>query len=217
MASENMQQDPLAVSSIFSVEGIVALVTGGGTGIGLTITKALVQNGAKKVYIAGRRLDKLQAATNSLGSRVQPICCDVSCKEDVCKAEAFVRQDAGYLNLLVCNAGIAGPHPGDITPDMTLEEFVERNWEGIDPVDYTNTFAVNTTGVWMMAVAFLPLLDLGNKRGNVETSSQVVVTSSISAFIKPMFFGGSAYALSKAAATLLMKQLSIHLPQWGIR
>jgi NAD(P)-dependent dehydrogenase (short-subunit alcohol dehydrogenase family) len=65
-------------------------------------------------------------------------------------------------------------------------------------------------------VAFLKLLDNGNKKGNVEQPSQVIVTSSIGAFNKKAP-GGWAYNQSKAAVTLAAKQLSVVLPNWNIR
>ena len=65
-------------------------------------------------------------------------------------------------------------------------------------------------------MAFLKLLDNGNKRGNVSQSSQVIVTSSIAGFNK-VATGGFAYGQSKAAATHVMKHLAVALPQWNIR
>jgi NAD(P)-dependent dehydrogenase (short-subunit alcohol dehydrogenase family) len=65
-------------------------------------------------------------------------------------------------------------------------------------------------------MTFLPLLDAGNKKGNVQQTSQVLVTSSIAAFNKKAP-GGYAYGQSKAAANLAVKHLSIVLPKWKIR
>lgn len=53
---------PLDASKLFSVEGVVAVITGGATGIGWMMTKALAENGAERVYIVGRREKVLEEA-----------------------------------------------------------------------------------------------------------------------------------------------------------
>lgn len=102
-----------------------------------------------------------------------------------------------------------------ITPETTLEEWAKSNFD-TDFGDYVNTFAINTASVWFTSMAFLPLLKKGNEKGNVEQTSQVIVTSSIAAFNKKAP-GGWAYGQSKAGAVLAAKQLAVALPQWNIR
>lgn len=184
-------------------------------GIGLMLTKALAHNGATKVYIAGRRKEVLDAAAGSIGSNVVPIQCDVTSKDSLKEAVSFIEKDTGYLNLLVCNSGIGGPQVKPLTPETTLEDWADQNFD-LDFEAYANTFAVNTAAVWFTTMAFLKLLDKGNKKGNVEQSSQVVITSSIASFNKKAP-GGWPYGQSKAGATLAAKQLSVALPQWNIR
>jgi NAD(P)-dependent dehydrogenase (short-subunit alcohol dehydrogenase family) len=178
------------------------------------MTRALAQNGAK-VYIAGRRLEVLQEAASSVGPNVIPIQCDVTSKASLEETANFIEKDAGYLNLLVCNAGIAGPQVKPVTPETTLEEWVSQNWAH-DFDSYVQPFAINAAAVWFTTMALLKLLDKGNKAGNVAQSSQVVVTSSIAGYNKKAP-GGWAYGQSKAAATLATKQLAVALPQWNIR
>jgi NAD(P)-dependent dehydrogenase (short-subunit alcohol dehydrogenase family) len=179
------------------------------------MTRALVRNGAAKVYIGGRRLEVLEAAAASLGPTVVPIKCDVTSKDSLQAAVDFIKQDTGYLNVLVCNSGVGGPQTIPLKPETTVEEWADSNWD-ISFEDYTNTFAVNVSAVWFSAVAFVKLLDAGNKKGNLEQSSQIIVTSSISGFNKAAP-GGWAYGQSKAAATHVAKMLSAALPQWNIR
>lgn len=205
----------LDASSLFSVNGLVALVTGGGSGIGLMITKALAQNGAAKVYIAGRRLEVLENAAKAIGPTVVPVQCDVTSKDSLQAAAERIRQETGYLNLLVCNSGIGGPQVPLIKEETTVEEWADQNF-AIPFEDYTRTFAVNASSVWFTSMACLKLLDEGNKRANVKQSSQVVVLGSISAFNKKAP-GGYAYGQSKAAASLAVKHLSVALPKWKIR
>lgn len=71
------------------------------------ITKALIANGTAKVYILGRRLNKLQEAASNIGnSNVVPVTCDVTSVEALKAAVSQIEQDAGFVNLLVCNSGI---------------------------------------------------------------------------------------------------------------
>lgn len=204
--------------SIFSATGMVALITGGGTGIGLMMAKALAQAGAHRVYIVGRRTEVLKEAAASINRPgvVVPITADVTSKASLAEAVKAVERDTGHLNLLVCNSGIGGP-PSEpqITPHTTIEQW--RNQQlSADPADWNQTFNVNVTSVWFTTMAFLLLLDSGNKRGNIAQTSQVVVTSSVAAFNRKAP-GGWAYGQSKVAVTHLVKQLAVALPQWNIR
>jgi NAD(P)-dependent dehydrogenase (short-subunit alcohol dehydrogenase family) len=184
-------------------------------GIGLMMAKSLIANGAAKVYIAGRRLDVLETAASSLGPNAVPVQCDVTSKESLQKAVALVEKDAGHLNLLVCNSGISGPQVAPIGPETTLEQWADANWKH-DFDAYVGTFAVNTAAVWYTAMAFLKLLDLGNKSKILKQTSQIVVTTSVASFNKKAP-GGWAYGQSKAAATHATKQLAVSLAQWNIR
>ncbi|KAI1141679.1 NAD(P)-binding protein [Hypoxylon sp. FL0543] len=215
MASSQSTPGVLGAENLFNVKSMVAVVTGGGTGIGLMITKALAANGASKVYILGRRLQILQEAASQAGSNVIPLTCDVTSKESLQSAVTHIQKEAGFINLLVCNSGIGGPYGIRPKPETTLDEFVEANLS-VPFEDYTNTFGVNTSAVWYTTIAFLRLLDAGNKQGNVQQKSQVVAVSSIGGFNK-VNTGGFAYGQSKAACTHLIKQLSVALPQWDIR
>ncbi|KAI0002631.1 NAD(P)-binding protein [Xylariaceae sp. FL0662B] len=221
MAASQATTATLGAESLFNVNGMVAVVTGGGTGIGLMITKALVANGASKVYILGRRLSTLQeAAAQTAGSGsgsggVIPLTCDVTSKESLEAAAGQIRAEAGFVNLLVCNSGVSGPYGSRPGPSTTLDEFAAANL-AVPVADYTHTFAVNTSAVWYTAMVFLPLLDAGNARGNLDQKSQVVAVASIGGLNK-VNTGGFAYAQSKAACIHLVKNLSVVLPQWGIR
>ncbi|KAM7197396.1 NAD(P)-binding protein [Rhypophila sp. PSN 637] len=222
----------IQVSDLFSVKGMVALITGGGTGIGLMMAKALISAGAQKVYIVGRRVEVLQSAAaqlNKPGSGVIiPLYCDVTSKISLESIVSVVENDSGYLDLLVCNAGIGGPPSSSTsivdesgnTTTVGIDEFRAKQME-TDFEDFNNTFKVNASSVWFTSMAFLGLLDRGNKH-TVEAGdgllpgSQVIVTSSIAGFNKAAP-GGWAYGASKAAATHLAKSLSLLLPTWGIR
>lgn len=100
----------LKSSGLFDVSHVTALVTGGGTGIGLMITQALVANGAK-VYITGRREEVLKSTIDQYNSgpgSLHALPGDVCDKEDCQRlAKELEKKESGGIQLLVNNAGIA--------------------------------------------------------------------------------------------------------------
>lgn len=188
------------------------------------IARALAHAGAAKVYIVGRRLEVLQAAAENIKAApgvVVPLTCDVTSQPALVALAAHVEKETGYLNLLLCNSGIAGPQvPAPPPPPSATATASAKDWAAahlaVSMDEYERTFSVNVTSVWYTTMAFLDLLDRGNKKGNLGWSSQVVVTSSIGGFNRKAP-GGWAYGQSKAAATHAVKQLAVVLPTWGIR
>ena len=206
----------LSAANLFNVNKLVAVITGGGSGIGLMMTKALALNGANKVYIIGRRKEVLEAAAlESPHGNIIPLVADVTSKSALQSVVSRIEREVGYINVLIANSGISGPQSSSITPETSLEEYQATLWE--QPSDeYTRTFAVNTSAVFFCMIAFLKLLDRGNEKGNVEQKSQVIATSSIGGFNRKVP-GGYAYGQSKAATTLLMKHMATNLAPYGIR
>src|ERR1700760_3093670 len=111
----------IQLEALFNVNSLVAVITGGGTGewlcpvfsdtlahpirllgVGLMMTKALALNGASRVYIIGRRLEKLQeAAKLSPHNNIIPIQGDVTSKESLENIAARIRSEVGHVHLLV--------------------------------------------------------------------------------------------------------------------
>ncbi|KAM5355069.1 hypothetical protein ACJ41O_001715 [Fusarium nematophilum] len=210
-----MSAPSIEAVDLFNVKGLVAVVTGGGNGIGLLIAQALEANGAV-VYILGRRKENLDnAAKTAKHGNIHPIQGDVTSKEDLSRAVSVVKDAHGFVNIVFANAGIEGPSLKELPPNPTIADFRNHLWNW-DQDRFTQTFAVNTTGAFNTVAAFLELLDEGNKRGNVQQRSQVVVTSSIGGFNRVPAVG-YAYGGSKAAITHIFKQLSTSLGQFGIR
>lgn len=206
----------LEAANLFNVNGLVAVITGGGSGIGLMMTKALALNGAHKVYIIGRRKEILEAAAKeSPHDNIVPLVGDVTSKDALQSIVSHIEKEVGYINVLIANSGIAGPQTPSFTPETSLEDYQSALWNQSFE-EYTNTFAVNTSAVFFSIVAFLKLLDAGNKKGNVEQRSQVIGTSSIGGFNRRAP-GGYAYGQSKAATTLLLKHMGTNLAPYGIR
>lgn len=181
------------------------------------MAQAIAGAGAAKVYIAGRRLDVLESAARNINKPdvVVPLTCDVTSQSSLTSLVSEVEKRSGYLNLLVCNSGIGGPQVPYPSHETSLQEFREKCL-AIPMDQYDKTFSVNVTAVWYTAMAFLELLDKGNKKGNLGWQGQVLITSSIAGYNRKAP-GGWAYGQSKAAATHSAKQLSGVLPRWGIR
>ncbi|KAF8158477.1 hypothetical protein B0H34DRAFT_656834 [Crassisporium funariophilum] len=179
---------PLHPSNIFDVEGLVAVITGGGTGIGLMMATALEHNGAT-VYIVGRRLDVLEKAAreNNKYDKIIPVEGDITNRDSLLTIVDAVKARHGYIDLLVNNAGIArnlyahplpsptdpsnvthlpsppsSPQPGPLTP--SIKAFQTALWDTGSPDDFAETFATNVTAVYYTTIAFLDLLHQGNIR-----------------------------------------------------
>ncbi|KIV99816.1 uncharacterized protein PV09_08620 [Verruconis gallopava] len=229
---------------LFSVNGLVAVITGGGSGsslypylysfivavlrnkmladsregIGLMMAKALEANGALKVYIIGRRLQTLQtAAKQGKFGNIIPLQGDVTSKEDLTRIVKHIESETGYVDLLVANAGVSGPDLTGLSFNSSLLEVRDKLWSPDFDV-FAGTYAVNTAATFFTIVAFLELLNKGNQKneGSGKQRSQIVATSSISGFNRNVP-GGFAYGGSKAATTQMMKQFATFLAPWGIR
>lgn len=193
------------------------------------MAKALTANGAKKVYILGRRQEQLEAAAKET-PRLVPVQCDVSSKDSLQAAVDKITADTGYINLLVANSGVTGSNktwdPTKSVSELRQSLFTDHSME-----DFTNAFRVNVTGAFFTMTAFLELLDAGNKNalqpggygGRVSPEvevpaiqSQVVVTSSIAAFSR-IALTLPSYGGSKAAIMQIAKQASTQLARYGIR
>jgi hypothetical protein len=109
MSSSNNNPE-FQLANLFDVKGKVALVTGGGSGIGLMATQALAVNGAK-VYIVGRTEEKLETVAETYGKDIAgeiiPITADVSKKEEIKDLVREISSREKCLCILINNAGIA--------------------------------------------------------------------------------------------------------------
>ena len=113
--------------------GKVALVTGGGTGIGKAISTALARNGAK-IAIASRNLAHLSAAQEhfrSIGFDVLSVPVDVRIKEQVEKGLERIGKEWGNVHILVNNAGVSGMNPIEDRDDARWHDILETNLTGM--------------------------------------------------------------------------------------
>jgi len=111
------------------LEGKVAVITGGNSGIGLASAKRLQEEGAR-VAIAGRSQKTLDEAAKSLGKDVLAIQADVSKLEDIDKIYAAVAKKFGKIDVLFVNAGIAQFAPFAQTTESLYDDIMETNTKG---------------------------------------------------------------------------------------
>jgi 3-oxoacyl-[acyl-carrier protein] reductase len=175
------------------LDGQVALVTGGGRGIGANIARELVAAGAR-VAVAARSSDELEAL--ALEIETYPVVADVSSRDSVEAMIRAVEGGLGPIDLLAANAGI------------NAEE--ARAWE-VDPGDWWRVFEVNVLGVYLSCRAVIPgMLERGRGR--------IVITGSGAAYLPGS--ANSAYSASKAAVwrlgEVLARQLEGRIPVFVI-
>ncbi|AXI03816.1 SDR family NAD(P)-dependent oxidoreductase [Aquirhabdus parva] len=150
----------------------VIVVSGGSTGIGFSIAKALLSEGAKRVYITGRSAKSLDAAAAQLGSNAVAVVSDVSSLADLQKLKREIENRGDHLDAVFANAGIA-----------------EKNTLGETTIDdYAKTFDINVKGVFFKVQTLLPLL---------KDDASIVLTASIVA--NKGMENLSLYSASKAA------------------
>ncbi|TRX97880.1 hypothetical protein FHL15_001090 [Xylaria flabelliformis] len=201
------------VQDLFRVDGMVAVITGGGSGLGLYAARALDANGAKAVYIVGRRDGALfEAAKSATNGNIIPVVGDVTDKASLTALADRIREEHGYVNFLFANAGVLGPKLGDYLPKKapgekpTIQELQEALWEP-SMAEFTNALHTNCTGTFYTIVAFLDLLDAGTKKRNLPSDAQILVTSSVAALSRNLA-SGFAYSVSKAGVSHLVKMIS---------
>jgi len=177
------------------LEGKTALVTGGGSGIGLAIARALAGQGCR-VAIAGRSQERLQAAAAEFQGRTPLLCrsCDVADRNDVVRLFAWLDSQLGPLDILVNNAGINIPN---------------RLIAQMEPADWDRILAINATGAFNCIYSALP--GMRGRRGGL-----IVNISSI-AGKRGMVLGGVGYCAAKFAMTALGTTVGLEERENGIR
>jgi len=117
-------------SDLISLSGKQALVTGGGTGIGLAISRAFCEAGGH-VIITGRREEVLRQACENLGQHASYRVCDVSRPETIPGLIAAIGKDGIALDILVNNAGINAKKPALEVTDEEFDRIIQTNLNGL--------------------------------------------------------------------------------------
>ena len=115
---------------IFSLKGKLALVTGGGTGIGLGISRAFIEAGAR-VVITGRRKEILQEVAAKLGPMAEYRVSDVTEMDKIPTLVDDIENNIGPIDILVNNAGIAHIGKADNTSESDFDRIVSVNVKGV--------------------------------------------------------------------------------------
>src|SRR5437588_3464934 len=171
------------------LEGKVAVVTGGNSGIGLAAAKRLQEEGAR-VAISGRNAKTLEDAVKTIGNGILAVQSDVAKAADLDKLYAAVSKKFGKIDVLFVNAGIYKFVPFDVTT------------EGL----YDELFDINTKGAYFTIQKALPFLNDG---------ASIILNTSVAG--ESGTAGASAYSATKAALRSLARTTAAELAVRGIR
>jgi NAD(P)-dependent dehydrogenase (short-subunit alcohol dehydrogenase family) len=174
--------------------GQVALITGGGSGIGRAMALAFAREGAK-VAIAARRKEKLQQVAEEItaqGGEAFPVECDVTLNADAERAVRETVEKFGALQVLANNAGTLS--------NATVEELSEEDWDRVT--------RVNSKGPFLMSRAALPAMRRAGRGSIINTGSILGLVAMKSRV---------AYCASKGALTMLTKAMALDHGHENIR
>jgi len=171
------------------LEGKIALITGGNSGIGLATAKMFVNEGAY-VFVTGRREQELAAALKQIGENVSAVQGDVSNLDDLDRLFAQIKREKGKLDIVFANAGVATYAPfGEITEDH-----------------YDSIFNINVKGLLFTVQKALPLLPNG---ASIILNASIVATKG--------FSSNSVYSATKAAVRSFARTWTTDLKDRRIR
>ncbi|TQV94542.1 hypothetical protein V2A60_005580 [Cordyceps javanica] len=211
--------EDLKRSHLFDLKGRVAVVTGGGSGIGLMAAQALAANGAK-VYICGRTQEKLQNARETheyqAPGQMIPITADISSKAGIAALVEEIERREDCVCLLVNNAGVSSTS-GDVSEARSATEMRKALFDSGDSQfdEWESVYRTNVTSMFFTTAAFLPLLQ-GSTDRHPGWSAGVINITSISGLIKSAQHH-FAYNASKAAAEHLTRMMAAEIAEAGLR
>jgi NAD(P)-dependent dehydrogenase (short-subunit alcohol dehydrogenase family) len=171
------------------LEGKVAVVTGGNSGIGLATAKRFHEEGAR-VVISGRSQKTLDEAVKTIGKDVIAVQADVSIAKDLDRLYATVSQKLGKIDILFANAGIYKFAPLTATTEVLYDEL----------------FDINARGVYFTIQKALPLLNGG---------ASIIINTSVAGEIGVA--NGTVYAATKSALRSFTRSIAAELVGRGIR
>lgn len=171
------------------LDGKIAVITGGSTGMGLATAKLFVREGAK-VVITGRDQATLDAAARDIGAGAEPLRSDISKLSDIDALKAHVEARYGRLDILFANAGGGRPVP--------LNETSEDDFDAVADTNFKGTF--------FTVQKLVPLMQAG---------ASIILTTSMQD--EKGIPGFAIYSATKAAIRSLARTLTAELGPSGIR
>jgi NAD(P)-dependent dehydrogenase (short-subunit alcohol dehydrogenase family) len=172
------------------LEGKVAVITGGNSGIGLATAQQFVSDGAY-VFITGRRRSELDAAVSQIGkNNVSGVRGDVSNLADLDRLYAIVKEQRDHIDILFANAGVGG-----LVPLMTITE-----------AHFDKIFNINVKGLLFTVQKALPIFQDGGS---------IILNASIAA--SKGFEASSVYSATKAAVRSFARSWTVELKHRKIR
>ncbi|MEM2544403.1 MAG: glucose 1-dehydrogenase [Nitrososphaerota archaeon] len=193
--AERVKSGSMGYRRLFDLSGRIAVITGGGGGLGRPTALGLADFGAD-IVVVGRSMDKLERVrkeVEQLGRKCLPISCDVTKPDDVKKMVKEVVDNFGKINILVNYAGINILRPA--------EEYPLEDWKTV--------MDINVTGV------FLSCREVGRVMIQQRQGKIINVSSVRGAFGLPRNY--VAYCTSKGAVNMLTKQLACEWARFNIQ
>ena len=178
------------------IEGCIAWISGGGTGIGRAAAVELSRAGAT-VIVSGRRRELLEAVVQEIseaGGRADLEQLDLADKEQCYRAAGNIVARHGKVDILVNNAAINIP---------------SRHWDNMTDGDFENVINVNLLGVYHCTAAVLPAMR--------EQRDGLIINIASWAAVHNTFLSGAAYSTSKAALRTMNDTLNMEEGHHGIR
>lgn len=171
------------------LEGKVALITGGNSGMGLETARLFAAEGAK-VIVTGRRSDDLDVAVKYIGKSAQGVQGDVSKMEDLDRLYDSIKRSHGHLDIVFANAGV-----GELAPLGAVTE-----------AHFDKHFDINVKGLFFTVQKALPLMRDG---GSIILNASVAASKGMEAF--------SVYSATKAAVRSFARSWTTDLKARKIR
>ncbi|TFY83540.1 hypothetical protein EWM64_g489 [Hericium alpestre] len=217
-----------AIQNLFNVEGWVVVVSGGGSGIGLMITRAFANNGAR-VYIIGRSSPVLEQAAHEHGQsllspygRIVPVMCDITDKDSIQQTVNLIKLNESHIDLLVNSSNVAKGKSdmtkGDLDPPETFAEELWRetveDWETVyrtNVIGDSHLRAATSSRRWRLCPSWLAR----QARGHAHTPGVINITS-VSGMTRTTQ-NHINYNVSKAAAIQLSTLLAQELRRRALR
>jgi len=185
------------LKNLFSLDGKVAVVTGGSRGIGAMIARGYLENGVK-TYITSRKLDELQATASELSKIGECIAIqsDLSTTAGVKAFADAIKEKEQQIHILVNNAGASWGAP--------IDDYPESGWDKV--------MDLNVKSIFFLTQQLLPVL---RAAGNHEDPARVINIASINGLANPKL-PVYAYSASKAAVIHMTRHMAVDLARDNI-